>query len=529
MALHNTYMAERREQAAGTSEKGSSSRRLSAVFTLVALLLVFGTAARLGQFIANRALWLDESILALSIAVRSFRGLLQPLDHDQQAPIGFLVLEKLAVRAFGTGEYALRLVPLIAGICAVPLFYSLAKLCMQDRRARLLALSLFCASQPLIYYASEVKQYSIDVFIAVAILWLTLHSLQHGLDARRYIGFALLGAIAVWFSFPAVFVLAGSAMTLAARELSLGRRGSVYKMLSMAAIWGVSFAIDYALFAKTTASNKVMLNFWRFDFAPLPVSVAGVMWYIQVAFSCMRDVFGSSSALRDLGTVLSGLAIVSALAGMGTLFASGRWTLAALLAPVAFTLLASSLKMYPFAGRLLLFLHPIFILLVAAGTQEGSGRTHTSVRLIRWATVLLALAPLVSATTELIKPPGKQETRSVLSYIGERARAGDLVYMYPAFQPSIDYYRRFGKISGLSDLTYLEGDPEQWPTYDADLGRLRGHSRVWVFLCHTRGEHGPDDQSVLLSAFDRKGKRLDEFHATGAAVYLYDLSILARR
>ncbi len=522
-------MPEPMEHAASTAERRPSSYSLNEAVALVAwLLVIFGVVLRLRQYMANRSLWLDEAALAVSIASRSLKGLLQPLEYDQHAPIGFLLLEKLAVRLFGTSEYALRLVPLTAGICSVPLFYRLIKQCLQER-AGLLAMCLFCASEPLIYYASEVKQYSSDVAIAVAILLLTMQSLQHGLSVRRYIGLALIGAIAVWFSHPAVFVMAGSGITLAAREVSEGRRGAAYKVLLVAAIWGLSFGINYALFGRTLASDKTMASYWASDFAPLPTSGAAVMWYVKVAFRLLRDVFGPPSTLPELGPVLTGLSLVAALVGIGNLFENRRWSLAALLTPVAFTLVASSLKLYPFVGRLVLFMNPILILLVAAGMQENSPSTRPSARIIRLATALLVLAPLASATMGLARPAGKQESRDVLRYLGEHASAGDLVYTYPGFQPSLDYYKRFSKIAGLSNLTFLQGDTEQWPTYDADMARLRGHNRIWVYFCRTAPDRGPEEQGVVVAVLDQKGRRLDEFHATGAALYLYDMSIPAQR
>jgi len=516
------YTSEPLEDAAARQEKGAGASHPSAVFTRIAwLLIIFGIVLRLGQYIANRSLWLDESVLALSIAGRSFRGLLEPLDYSQIAPIGFVMLEKLAVKLFGTNEYALRLVPITAGIGSVLLFYRVAKQCLNER-ALLVAMCLFCASEPLIYYASEVKQYSSDVLVAVAILWPTIRSLQQGLVARRYVGLALIGAVAVWFSYPAVFILAGSGIALAAREAWEGRRRSMYKVLAVASIWALSFAINYRLFGK---GNDAMVNYWEWAFAPVPTSGEGLLWYFKAAFRSMRDLFGPPSALPDLGPALSGLALVAALAGIGSFFEIRRWILAALLIPVALTLFASALKLYPFAGRTALFLDSIFILLVAAGAQERPLNARKSTRIANFATAVLVLAPMAAATVGLIKRPGHQETRAVLNHLGERSRAGDLVYMYPGFQPSVEYYSRFSKIVGLSELEFLEGDPAQWPTFDGELRRLRGHSRVWIFFCHTKGERGLDDQAVLLSVLDQKGKRLDEFNATGASTYLYDLSL----
>ncbi|MBC6474379.1 MAG: hypothetical protein GDA48_17475 [Hormoscilla sp. GM102CHS1] len=65
------------------------------------LIIAFGVAVRLVQYLSNRSLWADEAVLALNIVNRSYLELLQPLDYDQGAPIGFLMVEKFAVQILG--------------------------------------------------------------------------------------------------------------------------------------------------------------------------------------------------------------------------------------------------------------------------------------------------------------------------------------------------------------------------------------------------------------------------------------------
>src|SRR6185503_5885584 len=68
-------------------------------------------------------------------------------------------------------ELTLRLLPLLAGCASLPLFALLLRQGL-GKTGTFTALALFAASAPLVYYASEVKQYSSDVFIALLLLWL---------------------------------------------------------------------------------------------------------------------------------------------------------------------------------------------------------------------------------------------------------------------------------------------------------------------------------------------------------------------
>jgi len=136
---------------------------------LVWFIIAYGILLRLTQYLSNSSLWLDESRLALNIVNRSFSQLLQPLDYGQGAPLGFLILEKAAVRLLGSSEYALRFLPLLCGVVSLLLFYRLAAQSISPKAVPI-ALGLFALSGPLIYYSSEVKQYSSDVAAAVLLL-----------------------------------------------------------------------------------------------------------------------------------------------------------------------------------------------------------------------------------------------------------------------------------------------------------------------------------------------------------------------
>src|ERR1700730_12530170 len=177
------------------------------------LIIFFGVLLRLTQYLSNRSLWLDEANLALNIVSRSFLQLPKPLDNNQGAPIGFLMLERSAVQLFGPGEYALRLFPFLCGLISLLLFHRLARQSVTPKAVPI-ALGLFATSAPLIYYSSEVKQYSGDVAIALVLWSAAMYYASCRLTLGRVVLFGILGAVSVWFSHPATFVLAGIGISL---------------------------------------------------------------------------------------------------------------------------------------------------------------------------------------------------------------------------------------------------------------------------------------------------------------------------
>ena len=130
-------------------------------------ILLLGATFRIVQWVWNRSAWMDESSLRANIIGLRYSGLLGPLSANQLAPPGFLLIEILARNVFGDSLRALRLYPLIGGLVSLMLFQRVAALCLRPAAA-LLALALVATADDLIYFSSELKQYSTDVAFALA-------------------------------------------------------------------------------------------------------------------------------------------------------------------------------------------------------------------------------------------------------------------------------------------------------------------------------------------------------------------------
>ena len=207
------------ESKASPHRAGLPSPQQLAIWSAIA----FGAALRILLYCKNSSLWLDEALLALNIVRRPLRGMFRPLDYNQGAPVGFLLLEKLVTHAFGNVDLSLRLIPLIAGLASLFLFWKVARLYLR-LNAVPVAMALFALCAPLILFSSEVKPYSTDVAISLVLLWAGKNMTESTLEWRQVLGFGLLGAVAIWFSFPASFVLAGIAAVLVIKAVRQPRR-----------------------------------------------------------------------------------------------------------------------------------------------------------------------------------------------------------------------------------------------------------------------------------------------------------------
>jgi len=478
---------------------------------LVWAVIGLGVILRLMQYLCDRSLWFDESLLALNIIDRSFTGLLHPLDYDQGAPIGFLMLEKLAIQVLGNSEYTLRLFPLLSGVGSVWLFYGVASRCLTPK-AMPIALGLFAISAPLIYYSSEVKQYASDVAIVLALYLATIHMLSNRLTILRAVLFGSVGSLAIWFSHPAVFVLTGIGMSLTLLFLNRSERIKVGQLLIIALLWALSFTLCYFVSLRYLLTHKGLLDYWSDSFMPLPPkSLSDVKLLAFISFEIFKF---------PVGLALPGIAMLTFVIGGIAIYREHGNKFFLLTLPITVTLLASSLRKYPFGGRLLLFIVPYLLIFIAAGAERIREQTRRHCPLIGMMTLaLLFLHPAFHAIYDLFNPSKPEDIKLVLNYLGEHKHDGDVLYLHHGAIPAFHYY---AKRTGSVGLPHIAGAAltSNRRSYREDLEKLIGNTRVWLLTSHKSG----DDQAFFLHELDGVGTRLEAFQGTGAAVYLYDLS-----
>ncbi len=491
-----------------TTDSGTSARRRE---RFVLALIAVGALLRIAQYLANRSLWLDEAYLVPTILDRPLRDLFRPPEFRQVVPVGFLLLERAATALFGRSEYALRSVPLLAGLISLPLFRSAASRFLPERGLPF-AVALFAFSDPLIYYSSELKQYSTDVAIGLLLLLLAERA-RHEPAPRRIALLAVAGALAIWFSHPAVFVLAAAGVVLLRAAVRRGDRTGTAAVAAAGILWCASFAAFYFATLRAPGSSPEVLRFWSADFFPIPPrSLSNLYWLPQRLGAMFAD---------PIGMTFRGLGILAFLTGIVVLWRADRDRLGLLLGPLAFTLAASALRRYPFAGRLLLFLVPSFLILIALGVETIREALWPKARAAAWILIALMLFHPVGISLKfLVWPRTREEVRSAIADARAGRRPGDRLFVYPATEPVFRYYAS-RSVFRSEDLVPATWHPD-WSGYGPDFAALRGRGRIWILLSHTRRRDHSDDEPLLARLLDAAAVRLEVHRHPGASAYLYD-------
>jgi hypothetical protein len=498
-----------------TSE-GSTPRERSSL--LVPLLLAsLGILLRVIQFLHHRSLWFDEALLALNLLNRSYSSLIKPLDYDQGAPVGFLCLERFVGTHLGFGESALRLIPFLAGIGAIYLFYKVAQRTLLPTTISI-ALGLIAVCPHLIYYASEVKQYSTDVLVSIALYLVILNFVSRPTSSHTALALGMTGAIVVWISHPAVLVLAGAgAATLACLLLRRAWR-SVLLFLGASALSCASFAAFYFVSLRVVAKNRFLYLYWASGFMPHDLVSAATWKWLFEHFLLL---------FRNPGGMLAQPAALCFLCGCFALFRRNREQFWIIISPFFVALLLSYLGRYPFEGRLLLFLTPPIFLLVAEGTSFLLAQRTGSVRIIGYALIVLIAAEPVARSTKFLfarKSGQEEEIRPVLQKVKAQSRPGDVCYIYHWARFQYSYY---STVYQLGCENTVLGNPhiDTPDDYKAELDALTGHPRVWLIFSHNQRE----EEDFITTYAMKIGHPLADYKDYKASAYLFDFSKRSQR
>ncbi|GAH12640.1 unnamed protein product, partial [marine sediment metagenome] len=253
-----------------------------------------------------------------------------------------------------------RLFPMIAGIISLFLFLKVAQKFM-TRTALPIALILFAVGEHLIYFSSEVKQYSSDVAITLLLILITFNILNKKFNSNYIILFGFIGAISFWLSNPAVFTFGAAALVLLLSIVQKKEWGDLIWLLIAGIIALVSFSVNYLISLQVLGTNKELLDAFQHSFMPLlPDSFADLKWFGY----CFLRIFKNPLGLSIYELLL---AVLSFFVGCTVMFYKQRKVLLILILPIILTLIASGLKKYPFEGRLLLFIAPSMFLIIAEG------------------------------------------------------------------------------------------------------------------------------------------------------------------
>ncbi|HLJ93675.1 MAG TPA: glycosyltransferase family 39 protein [Gemmataceae bacterium] len=334
---------------------------LHSLKTWAVALIALGVLWRTVRYLWRFPLWGDEAFVCLNFLDRGYRELIQPLRFHQVAPLLFLWGEATVYRWLGGSELALRLLPFLAGLGSLALFWRLAWRSLPPRGA-LLATGILAIAYYPVRHSCEAKPYAFDLLMALAILVPALSWLQEPYRWRWLLILTLLTPVALGLSYPAVLIAA--AVSLVLLPAVWRQPGWARKSLFVAYVLllSVSFLVYYGL-AGLGQHASMDKDYWKESFPPAqPVALLIWLWHIHTG-----NLFAYPIGSHHGGSTLT---FLLCLVGVWHLGRDRSWQLLAVsLLPFGLTMVAAALHRYPYGGsaRVAQHLAPVICLLAGTG------------------------------------------------------------------------------------------------------------------------------------------------------------------
>lgn len=407
------------------------------------LILIFalGIYLRTKVYLTNQSFWHDECALAWNIINKSYTELFQPLRFLQSAPVLFLICTKLLINFFGKTEYIFRFIPYISSLLSIICFYFLSKNILKTKVSIFAANFIFAINLSLYYYASEFKPYSSDVLFSI----ITVLLYQY-LNKKNLLIFSIILSTFIWFSYPSVFFIF-SIIFLIAGSKTFNIKDKLLFFIPQL-INGIIFYKSF--FINMFNSQKTgMISYWQNEF----ISIKNIHTIFQQAFNFMFN----ESLITIILSIIGLFIFIKNKEKFGTL----TFTI------LSTVIIISSLHLYPFSGRLILFLIPIIILLITKTFDSKKAKSLFFLGLC-----ILSIYPQFSNTFNTIIKNNYNKNnpnpREMAKYLKNQINKEDIIYINTASNSDYLYYKQ---IYNINNKYFIET-----PQY------IQKNNKVWFFL-----------------------------------------------
>lgn len=313
---------------------------------VIGVMFVLGIILRLNFFIHSNVFEDDECRLLLTILDKNLWSLFGPLGDAQSAPPLFLIPAKILLNLFGFKEQILKLIPFLASLGAVFMFFKLALKMFKHKIAVLASCFLFFFGRNIIEFSVVFKQYSTDILTAILCMYFLPEINFEKLTIKQIIILTVSLIILPFVSLPSTFFVGAFFI------LNLIKNKN-FKPFLYALPFLTIFVLYYFfnLLPSKSSLDMYFPNYWDKGFIGLSAkNLIGVLcFHLKYLF------YPNSYTLFTFALFLWGIYLF-----IKEKSSYGQFILISL----ALMILASVLGQYPLMGRVALYSAPLFMLIV---------------------------------------------------------------------------------------------------------------------------------------------------------------------
>lgn len=426
--------------------------------------------------LGSESIWLDEASTFRMSSVDSIATVWANAIQDRHPPLHFLVIH--FVTMFSNSEFWLRFPSAVFGILTIPAIYLTAD-CLFGKKEGLISAFILSISVVHIFYSQEARMYSQMVFFSLISVYFLYRSYSENKN-WLWMGFSISAALAFYSFYYTVFVLVPLILFYCIVQLKDSYRGTkiVISDVENAKHFVLSMVVFLVLispliipFVSQSISRTSGSPTWGmsqsasfFTSILQQFSIAGTGFYVLLFFFLIGSVFLFKDNKKREQSLLLGLLFI--------------------LPFIASFILAAKM---PFSSRYLLFILPIYIVIISRGItgtsdflfspkKPSSKKNESDVVNMYFTTLVLLIILLLSfsSLSSYYSTLQKNDWRTATSYLGEISSPGDVIVFLPGYmtQPFEYYYSSDDRIiAGASSSETL-----------MDVNSKYSNSKIWYVI-----------------------------------------------
>lgn len=395
---------------------------------VLAGITIVGAALRVFH-LGFKSLWLDEAVVFWN-ANGNLGYILASNAHSNSAPPLFPVLLRFAI-AIGSSEVALRALPCVAGIAAIPAMYWLARE-YRSRPDALMASALVAIAPQMVRYSQQVREYSLAFLLAVLLLGAFSRFVRTA-SPRWAAVLAGLMVVAIVTQYGLALLILSLNIVFLVHLVrgELDRRAlAQWVVINAAGLIAVGAVYELSLKQQFVAggfagSEYLASGYWNHTIGSLGrLAVRNTAGIVEFALP-------------------GGLTIFACVLGIVAALRSGDRPHGVLLlvTPFVVTFCAALARAFPYIGeRQTIFIAPMIFVFVAWGVTGFWRLTRDAA--VAGIFLLLVVGPALNYTGGYLRSTAPENIRPIVQTVLATAQPSDGVYVYYGAEPAFRYYAR---------------------------------------------------------------------------------------
>lgn len=478
---------------------------------ILSLILLLGLVLRTIVWVKSSILWGDEANILMPVVDKSFLNLiLTNFDYSgEQAPPLFLIIAKVLYKTFGVNDIGLRLFSYLISVATLFAFFFLTKKVFKNKITILVSNFIFATNMSLLLMTDLLKPYISDVLICILIMLFCINNINTTFNFKKIIKISLICFLFCLLSFPSIFLILCCYLIFMFKNIYEKNKEN-YPQLALFSFLMFCFFITYnytVLFK--LRGDTYLLEQWKEYYGYFPNSQFEISSIVNYLFNSAEYFGPAKLSLTIIFCTLLAIGIIKIIHKyIYDRSAEEKYSTTLLILPIVFGLILGALSVYPFANRLVQYLLPCIIFVLAIPFENNQIKNNLAKNIATFGLLCLlvtyiSFSRIPEMTKEILSGINVFEfprATTLFEEIKREVKPDDIIYP-DAFLQFYIYNKKY-KIPE-EQCIYNYSPYYNRVDYNYIISKIKDKKTIWFILVTLEGQDNPEIYKNLSVWIDK--------------------------